>query len=67
MRLLDREKVNSMSNLEKLKMVDSIKTSNLTPQEKKANLELLQPSYEKQRQVLRDFQEGQADIDDFEG
>jgi hypothetical protein len=67
MRLLDRERINNMSELEKLKMIDNIKTSNLTIQEKDANLELLQPSYEKQEQVMRDFKEGQADIDDLKG
>ena len=56
-----------MSELEKRKMIDSIKSSNLTLQEKDANLELLQPSYEKQAKVMKDFMEGRADIDDLNG
>jgi len=56
-----------MSELEKRKMIDSIKSSNLTLQEKDANLELLQPSYEKQVEVMKDFIEGRADIDDLNG
>ena len=67
MRLLDRERINNMSELEKRKMIDSIKSSNLTLQEKDANLELLQPSYEKQAKVMKDFMEGRADIDDLNG
>jgi len=67
MRLLDREKINNMSELEKRRMIDNIKSSNLTPQEKDANLELLQPSFFRQARVIRDFEEGQADIDDIKG
>jgi len=66
MRLLDREKINNMSPREKLKMIDNIKTSNLTIQEKDANLALLEPAYELQSKIVKDFIEGQADIDDLE-
>lgn len=67
MRLLSREKINNMSDLEKERMIDSIKSSNLTVQEKEANLQLLRPSYEKQVEIIKDFLEGQADIDDLQG
>lgn len=67
MRLLNREKIKSMSELEKIRVADNIKTSSLTPQEKTANLELLQPSYEKQKIAMKSFLEGQADIDDLRG
>lgn len=67
MRLLDRERIKNMSELEKRKMVDIIKTSNLSIQEKDANLELIQPSYEKQKIAMKNFLEGQADIDDLKG
>lgn len=65
MRLLDRKKINNMSELERIKMIDNIKASNLTIQEKDANLELLQPSFTKQARAMKDFIEGQADIDDI--
>lgn len=67
MRIIDRERIEHMSELEKMKMIDNIKSSNLTVKEKDANLALLQPSYELQEKIMKDFREGQADIDDLLG
>lgn len=66
MRLLSREKINAMSLLEKERMIDTIKSSNLTTDEKEANLKLLRGDSEKIKQILKDIEESSADIDDME-
>lgn len=66
MRLLSREKINAMSLLEKERMIDTIKSSNLTTEEKEANLKLLKGDSEKIKQILKDIEESAADIDDME-
>lgn len=65
MRLLSAERINSMSEHEKAKAIENIKTSNLTVQEKEENLKLLMRDASKEKQILKDIEESQADISDL--
>jgi len=71
MRVYKESKVQDMSNKERLKALDLVKTSpDLTLEEKNANIKLLE-SYingvvlDKKDQILRDLEEGSADISDM--
>lgn len=67
MRLLTIERITSMSEHEKKEMIDKIKSSNLTVEEKEENLKLLMRNNSKEQQILKDIKEGEADLDDIGG
>ena len=65
MRVYTPERIAMMSVHEKKEMIDIIKSSNLTVEEKEANLKLLQ--VRDNSHILKDIEESQADIDDIGG
>jgi hypothetical protein len=67
MRVLTAQRVNEMSEHEKKEMIENIKTSSLSYQEKEANLRLLQSDNSREKAILKEIQESSADIDDIGG
>ena len=67
MRLINRERLLNMSENERQQIIDNIMTSDLTTDEKTANLLLLQNDVNKHEIILKQIEEGASDISDMKG